>query len=228
MAERNGQRPGPRAVDHREVGVAEPGTGDLHHHFAGLRRLQLDLLDRDRPGSGVGAVGGDGPEDRGTHLHRLPAAGPAAYRGLTDGRHPRGENGCGAGSSVLSRIQSRRCPPVAGGAPLRRVTVFPTEGLACASRFIRSTPSPAAGSPVIRRRSCCSTISPTIPACRPSPPRTTWPRPRSWHRPTTARSEERRVGKEGVSTCRSRWSPYLEKQKNDTKHQNNIEQINTK
>src|SRR3546814_15146676 len=23
-----------------------------------------------------------------------------------------------------------------------------------------------------------------------------------------ARSEERRVGKEGVSTCRSRWSPY--------------------
>src|SRR3546814_4886951 len=27
-------------------------------------------------------------------------------------------------------------------------------------------------------------------------------------RRTTARSEERRVGKEGVSTCRSRWSPY--------------------
>src|SRR3546814_14256633 len=24
----------------------------------------------------------------------------------------------------------------------------------------------------------------------------------------TGRSEERRVGKEGVSTCRSRWSPY--------------------
>src|SRR3546814_3014721 len=27
-------------------------------------------------------------------------------------------------------------------------------------------------------------------------------------RPTASRSEERRVGKEGVSTCRSRWSPY--------------------
>src|SRR3546814_15364084 len=25
---------------------------------------------------------------------------------------------------------------------------------------------------------------------------------------TAGRSEERRVGKEGVSTCRSRWSPY--------------------
>src|SRR3546814_12847578 len=29
------------------------------------------------------------------------------------------------------------------------------------------------------------------------------------------RSEERRVGKECVSTCRSRWSPYHEKKKND-------------
>src|SRR3546814_19320961 len=29
-----------------------------------------------------------------------------------------------------------------------------------------------------------------------------------------ARSEERRVGKECVSTCRSRWSPYHEKKKN--------------
>src|SRR3546814_13278782 len=27
------------------------------------------------------------------------------------------------------------------------------------------------------------------------------------------RSEERRVGKEGVSPCRSRWSPYIKKKK---------------
>src|SRR3546814_12674544 len=33
-----------------------------------------------------------------------------------------------------------------------------------------------------------------------------WRSIRSARRP--ARSEERRVGKEGVSTCRSRWSPY--------------------
>src|SRR3546814_14829415 len=32
------------------------------------------------------------------------------------------------------------------------------------------------------------------------------------------RSEERRVGKECVSTCRSRWSPYLSQQKNKQKH----------
>src|SRR3546814_15419258 len=30
------------------------------------------------------------------------------------------------------------------------------------------------------------------------------------------RSEERRVGKECVSTCRSRWSPYHEKKNNKT------------
>src|SRR3546814_20880610 len=29
-----------------------------------------------------------------------------------------------------------------------------------------------------------------------------------WSRPLGTRSEERRVGKECVSTCRSRWSPY--------------------
>src|SRR3546814_11255298 len=35
------------------------------------------------------------------------------------------------------------------------------------------------------------------------------------------RSEERRVGKECVSTCRSRWAPYHKKKKNKTqrKHQ---------
>src|SRR3546814_16740488 len=32
----------------------------------------------------------------------------------------------------------------------------------------------------------------------------------------TVRSEERRVGKECVSTCRSRWSPYHEKKKKNT------------
>src|SRR3546814_19062706 len=30
----------------------------------------------------------------------------------------------------------------------------------------------------------------------------------SWIDPATASSEERRVGKECVSTCRSRWAPY--------------------
>src|SRR3546814_20392055 len=34
----------------------------------------------------------------------------------------------------------------------------------------------------------------------------------------TTRSEERRVGKEGVSTCRSRWSPYHNKKKRKKTH----------
>src|SRR3546814_14496757 len=40
-----------------------------------------------------------------------------------------------------------------------------------------------------------------------------------------ARSEERRVGKECVSTCSSRWSPYHEKKKNTT---NNTSQYTMK
>src|SRR3546814_17316663 len=38
-----------------------------------------------------------------------------------------------------------------------------------------------------------------------------------------ARSEESRVGKECVSTCRSRWSPYHYKQKMTQTQHNNIE-----
>src|SRR3546814_13679238 len=34
----------------------------------------------------------------------------------------------------------------------------------------------------------------------------------------TARSEERRVGKECGSTCKSRWSPYPEKNNKNNKH----------
>src|SRR3546814_14713955 len=37
------------------------------------------------------------------------------------------------------------------------------------------------------------------------------------HAQQHARSEERRAGKEGVSTCRSRWSPYHYKKKNNKK-----------
>src|SRR3546814_19122986 len=40
--------------------------------------------------------------------------------------------------------------------------------------------------------------------------------------PPSVRSEERRVGKECVSTCRSRWSPYHKKK---TKTHNAIEEI---
>src|SRR3546814_17565045 len=35
-----------------------------------------------------------------------------------------------------------------------------------------------------------------------------------WQQRRQKRSEERRVGKECVSTCRSRWSPYPKKKKN--------------
>src|SRR3546814_13748253 len=40
---------------------------------------------------------------------------------------------------------------------------------------------------------------------------------RALRSPKSFRSEERRVGKECVSTCRSRWSPYHEKKKKKKK-----------
>src|SRR3546814_14113144 len=41
-----------------------------------------------------------------------------------------------------------------------------------------------------------------------------------------ARSEERRVGKECVSTCRSRWSPYHEKKKTQNRHVHHVNRCN--
>src|SRR3546814_12843165 len=39
------------------------------------------------------------------------------------------------------------------------------------------------------------------------------------------RSEERRVGKECVSTCRSRWSPYHKKKKHSTRQRHSNDSI---
>src|SRR3546814_16820170 len=55
-------------------------------------------------------------------------------------------------------------------------------------------------------------------------------RPLSRRRPVLpwlGRSEERRVGKECVSTCRSRWSPYHQKKKNTSRQHNHIHISNT-
>src|SRR3546814_17101095 len=57
-----------------------------------------------------------------------------------------------------------------------------------------------------RMKSMCSGLSDTGWTCR------SWAMTR-----TDWRSEERRVGKEGVSTCRSRWSPYHEKKNKQRK-----------
>src|SRR3546814_7081160 len=46
------------------------------------------------------------------------------------------------------------------------------------------------------RHASSSSLAPQAAAAMPKPPH------------TSGRSEERRVGKECVSTCRSRWSPY--------------------
>src|SRR3546814_3712124 len=51
---------------------------------------------------------------------------------------------------------------------------------------------------------CSSDLLPS-PARSSKASRYSAPRRKSW---TAKRSEERRVGKECVSTCRSRWSPY--------------------
>src|SRR3546814_19766490 len=45
--------------------------------------------------------------------------------------------------------------------------------------------------------------------------------------PDRPRSEERRVGKECVSTCRSRWSPYHSKKKHNNDTNSVVSQVTT-
>src|SRR3546814_12061041 len=82
-----------------------------------------------------------------------------------------------------------------------------------------------AGEPRRRRRQPWRGPAPAGRRC-PTPPllHTCVTRQQNNRTRTTARSEERRVGKECVSKCRSRWSPYHYKKKQITKNQINKKQ----
>src|SRR3546814_19784607 len=86
----------------------------------------------------------------------------------------------------------------------------------CSSDLLTSSPPPLG--PITNRGG----ISPwPIPAGNSM---NTWAlssKARTGHHGALSRSEERRVGKECVRTCRSRWSPYhsKKKHKDNTKHQ---------
>src|SRR3546814_15348738 len=106
---------------------------------------------------------------------------------------------------VSSRRRHTRCALVTGvqtcALPIYR------KHLACPSTMLRRSPSPKGGG------SATSASHPKgsqqMPFFKKS--RRRFPPPA--RRPGRAlRSEERRVGKECVSTCRARWSPYHQKQ----------------
>src|SRR3546814_11995365 len=59
-----------------------------------------------------------------------------------------------------------------------------------------------------------------IGVCRTTTRSCAWPRRARRH--GSPRSEERRVGKECVSTCRSRWSPYHEKKNKKYEKRHNL------
>src|SRR3546814_13249556 len=98
---------------------------------------------------------------------------------------------------MLSKADWAGCvnpPPVSGGGAF---TKFSTRSICCA--------------PLNTRRSRCRTI--IFPDGMPAEIERLWQQGVDWLKAAGAtvvdiRSEERRVGKECVSTCRSRWSPY--------------------
>jgi hypothetical protein len=102
MSEHQRERLAQRAVDVREIGVAEPGRRDAHEHFSGLRRQQLELDDLERPASRVG------PIDRCIAQHRSPRL-----------HHRRVRPSCRTESSYHDANRHSRDAPPIGTAPDR-------------------------------------------------------------------------------------------------------------
>ena len=55
MAQDTGKQERQVPVLDRDVGVADAGAGDLHHHFIRCRRLEVDVAERERRTPGVAA-----------------------------------------------------------------------------------------------------------------------------------------------------------------------------
>ena len=75
MAEHHGQRARAIAVDGRKVGVAEAGGADAHQDLVLARRVQVQRLDDERLGHGIGA-----------RLFHLVDDGGADFHGALPGR----------------------------------------------------------------------------------------------------------------------------------------------
>ena len=68
VSEQHRHRAHPIAVDHRQIGVTQPGGFDADQEFALTRRRQIQLADGQRFRLGVGAGEPDLLEDRSTDL----------------------------------------------------------------------------------------------------------------------------------------------------------------
>ena len=87
VPEHHRQRPRPRAVDDREIGMADTRRLDPHQQLARLRLVELDLLDAERTRRGVWPIGADPLEDGGADLHRV--RNPRIARLISSGRSSR-------------------------------------------------------------------------------------------------------------------------------------------
>ena len=80
VAEHHGQRSRSVAVDHREIGVAEPRRTDAQQHLPGARRREFELHDLERTGFGIGCRDSHPGEQGGAHLHAVTLS-PAGCSG---------------------------------------------------------------------------------------------------------------------------------------------------
>ena len=109
MPQRHRHHPRPVAVDHRQIGMAEPRRLDLHQHFARARRIELDLADDERLALRVRRRRAHDFEDRCFHAHDLNSA---SFRGAREAREPGIHNPCACDGTEAEKRQASRthCP----------------------------------------------------------------------------------------------------------------------
>ena len=90
VAQHDGHRARPIAVDQRQVGMAEAGATHLDQHLALAGRIEIDFQDMDGLGLGEGSRRAAGGENAGFHFHQIVppktdlahSSGPRATRAL--------------------------------------------------------------------------------------------------------------------------------------------------
>ena len=74
VAEHHRRRTRPRAVDYRQVGMAEAGRRHAHQHFAAAGAIEVDADDLERPRGRIGSLRPCRPQHRRLDSHRPPAS----------------------------------------------------------------------------------------------------------------------------------------------------------
>ncbi len=119
MAEHHRHHPRARTVDHRQVGMAQAGGAHPHQQFAGTGRVQLQGLDAQRPGLGIGRRQAHFTQHRAAHCESRHHAGSPATSSRSSAPRSGPEMACGRRSARSTKTCTNQPSAAGASAPAR-------------------------------------------------------------------------------------------------------------